>query len=155
MFLTRDDLRELALEDSVIDRILSAHEAETSALRSEFDLFRSKVEAERSADTRQSCAEAALLRAGANPQAVPLLTLAMTQADDVWDGDSLRDEPAALQALRDQYGAFFTQLVPLPTDPVAPPLQDSALSMTDLLGMSEEEINRNWPLISASLLQHR
>lgn len=156
----RELLDKLELPGDVRERLLAAHEeaidaqrTEVARIRSEFDAYRQHAESERIARQRQDAIRAALTRAGANEQAVDLLTLAVSTSEEDWDGASLRDEAAALAPVREQYAAFFAQPAPLPTDSIAPPLSGANLTLADVRGMSAEEINDNWSLICAALAQ--
>ena len=153
MSLTRELLSELSLPEDAIDRILQAHQAETTRIQGEYDAYRRQAEAQRTAGERQSVIRAALRRAGANEQAVPLLAMAVTTGDADWDGASLRDEAGVLAPVQQQYAAFFSQPVPLPTDPVSPPLESGSMTLEDVRGMSPAQINDNWSLICAALAQ--
>ena len=168
MALTRKLLKELELNEATIERIIAAHvetvdalrteaaagQHETERLRSEFDAYRLEVENGRIAAQRQEALREALLRAGANEQALGLLAMAVQTRDDDWDGPKLRDETAALHPVRTQYAAFFSQPAPIPTETYAPPLDTSALTLEDVRRMTSGEINRNWSQICAALMQH-
>lgn len=160
MSLTRELIDELGLPESIRERLLAAHEeaigihrAEADRIRSEFDAYRQNADAERTARQRQGVIRAALARAGASEQAIDLLALAVSTTEEDWQGETLRDETAVLAPVQAQYAAFFARPVPLPTDPIAPPLTGASLTLADVRGMSAEEINDNWSLICAALAQ--
>lgn len=160
MSLTRELLEELGLPQAICDRLLAAHEEAVGVhreaaerIRSEFDAYRQAAEAEHTNQQRQSVIREALVRAGANAQAIDLLAMAVTTAEDDWEGGALRDEAAALAPVRERYAAFFAAPVPLPTETVAPPLEGTTLTLADVRGMSADEINENWSLICAALAQ--
>lgn len=179
MSLTRRLLKELELNDEAIERIIAAHAATVDALRterdealaasaahtqavSERDALRIEADA-RSAEAsmlreelsglkRLSTAEDALRRGGAMPQAAALLARACTAAPGQWDGASLLDEAAFVEEARRQYGDFFLQLQPLPTDCVEPPVNPGgALTRDDVRQMSASDINRNWSEVRSAL----
>jgi len=168
MALTRRLLKELELNEVIIERIISAHAETVDALRTEaaekqheaerlqrdFDAFRIEAENQRVAARRQETLNAALLRAGANEQALGLLSMAVKTSEDDWDGPNLRDETAVLHPVRTQYAAFFSQPSPIPTEICTPPLDTSALTLEDVRRMTSGEINRNWSQICAALMQH-
>ena len=156
----REILDELGLSEKDRERLLAIHEeaidvqrAEVARVRSEFDAYRQATAADRTARQRQGVIRAALQRAGANEQAIDLLTMAVSTAEDDWEGDALRDEAAALAPVREQYAAFFSAAAPLPTALIAPPLSGTNLTLADVRGMSADEINDNWSLICAALAQ--
>nr|MBR4280930.1 hypothetical protein [Clostridia bacterium] len=167
MALTRKLLKELELNEVIIERIIAAHaetvdglrtesarhEHEAQQLRSEFDAYRLEIHNERTAAQRKESLREALSRAGANEQALDLLSLAVTTTENDWDGPRLKDESLTLHPVKAQYAAFFSQPSPIPTDPVAPPLDTSTLTMEDVRRMSSGEINRNWSAICAALMQ--
>ena len=94
----------------------------------------------------------ALRSAGANELALPLLAQAVQTTESDWDGTALRETADVLTPVLEQYGAFFSHPIPIPTDPVSPPLDGSALSREDIRIMSAEEINRNWSQVSSALM---
>lgn len=158
MSLTRELLEELNLDEDVAGRILAAHQealdastAESARIQSEFDTYRREVDARQTAAERQRAICEALRRAGANEQAIPLLAMAVSTNDDDWEGALLHDEAAALAPVQAQYAGFFAHPVPLPTDPIAPPLDGGRLTAEDVRGMSPQEINDNWSVICAAL----
>lgn len=139
----RDALREEA----------AAHQADAERLRTELDTFRQQVSRERTAALRHHTLCQALTRAGANPQAVPLLAQAVTTSDEDWAEDRLLDEDAALRAVREQYAPFFSKTRQLPTDRITPPLQSGGeLSREDVQRMSADEINRHWTQVRSALM---
>lgn len=167
MSLNREFLAGLALNEPTIQRILEAHQARVDALesaaasqqqaldslRGEYEGYRRETEAEKTRQQRGIVIRDALRRAGANEQAIPLLAMAVNTTDEDWEGAALRDAQAALAPVREQYAAFFSQPVPLPTDTISPPLDGSALTLEDVRRMSPGEINDNWSLICAALAQ--
>jgi len=190
MSLTRRLLRELALNDDAIERIIAAHVETVDALRSErdearsaaaaleqtaaerdelheaamthqqeaqrlqaeYEMYRHQVETERTAQGRANAIREALRSAGANELALPLLAQAVQTTESDWDGTALRETADVLTPVLEQYGAFFSHPIPIPTDPVSPPLDGSALSREDIRIMSAEEINRNWSQVSSALM---
>lgn len=190
MSLNRKVLRELKLEDDVIEQVLSlhheavdalrteldeavaaaagreeavaqaealrsesaAHQEEAARLQTELDAFRRQVHEERTAAGRQSALEEALRQAGANEYAVPLLAQAIQTSEEDWDGASLTDAAHTLAPVTEQYAAFFSEPVPLPTQRVTPPLSSAALlTHQDLRAMTAEEINQNWSQVRQAL----
>ncbi len=140
----RDELREAA----------ATHQQEAQRLQAEFDLYRRQVETERTAEGRANAIREALRSAGANELALPLLAQAVQTAESDWDGTALRENADVLSPVIQQYGAFFSQPIPIPTDRVSPPLDGSALSREDVRVMSAEEINRNWSQVRSALMQN-
>ena len=160
MPLTHELLTELNLPEDAIRRILEAHtcdldarQAETARLQGEFDAFRLQVDQQRTQQARNAVLRDALIRSGANEAAAPLLALAVSTAEEDWDGASLRDAEAVLAPVREQYAGFFSQKVPLSTDRITPPLDGAALTLEDVRRMSPGEINDNWSLVCAALAQ--
>lgn len=181
MTITRAGLEALSLEESVIARILEAHEAaltqltdEANAARSEaetlrqeaaqaadraaqitaeFEAFRQQTEAAAFAARRQDALHAALRRAGANEQAIPLLAGALDPDGIQWNGAELQDEEAVIAPVTARYPGFFAEPEPLPTDRVTPPVSGGApLSAGDLRRMTPDEINRSWSLVRSALM---
>lgn len=168
MSLTRRLLKELELTDDAIERIIAAHtetvdalkteatghRSEAERLRTELDAYRLQVQTDRLHAAREQTLCALLRRAGANEQAIPLLSRAFTTAESDWEGEHLLDENAVLAPVQAQYAAFFTRQQPLPTDRITPPLDSSILSFEDVKRMSAEEINRNWSQVCSALNPH-
>lgn len=159
--IERDEARQAAaaLEQTTAERdalreTAANHQQEAERLRGEFELFRQQVHAERTAEGRESAIREALRRAGANELALPLLAQAVKTDEADWDGVALREGADVLSPVIRQYGAFFSQPVPIPNDRVSPPLDGSALSREDVRVMSAEEINRNWHQVRSALMLH-
>ncbi len=128
------------------------HAADAEQLRTEMERFRQEVHEERTSAGRRSALNAALREAGANELAIPLLSQAIATTEDDWDGVTLRDAAATLSPLRQQYGAFFSAPVPIPTVRVTPPLAPTRpLTQADLRTMSATDINRHWPQVRQAL----
>ena len=144
-----------AAERDALRQAAANHLQEAERLRNEYDDYRRQVEGERTAAMREAVLRSALSRAGANEQAIPLLAKAVVTAEEDWENDALRDEAAALAAVRETYAAFFAQPQPLPTDPFSPPLEGGRLTCEEIRRMSAEEINRNWTQVQDALTQRR
>lgn len=147
-------LGETAAERDALREAAATHQQEAERLRGEFALFREQVHAERTAEGRASAIREALRHAGANELALPLLAQAVKTTEEDWDGVALREGADVLSPVIGQYGAFFSQPVPIPTDRVSPPLDGSALSREDVRAMSPEEINQNWHQVRSALMLH-
>ena len=152
MALTREMLQELQLNEEGAARVMTAHQEAMDALRAEFDAYRRDMENQRTREARQAVIRQALQAAGANEAAVPLLALAVSTAEEDWEGSALRDAAAVLAPVREQYAGFFAEEKSLPTDPVAPPLSGTTLTLEDVRAMSAGEINENWSAICAALM---
>lgn len=144
-----------AAERDALRQAAANHLQEAERLRNEYDDYRRQVEGERTAARREAVLRSALSRAGANEQAIPLLAKAVVTAEEDWENDALRDEAAALAAVRETYAAFFAQPQPLPTDSFSPPLEGGRLTCEEIRRMSAEEINRNWTQVQDALTQRR
>lgn len=182
MTITRAGLEALALEDSVISRILEAHEealrqlqseldaargeaevlrgereaavAREASLSADFEAFRRETEAAAVAAGRLEALHAALRRAGANEQVIPLLAGALSVEESMWEGTALLDEAAAIAPAAERYPGLFAAPEPLPTDPVSPPISGGApLSPGDVRRMTPDEINRSWSLVRSALMR--
>lgn len=160
MSLTKEFLNDLALSEEVIGQILAAHaealevsRAEGARIQSEFDAFRRETERQRVREQRRAVICDALKAAGANEQAIPLLAMAVQTDEEDWQGASLRDPQSVLCQVRSEYAGFFSRSVPLPTDPLAPPLEGGTFSLEDVRRMSPDEINENWSHIRNALMQ--
>lgn len=147
-------LEQAAAERDALRETAANHQQEAERLRSEFDLYRRQVDEERTAQGRKSAIREALRKAGANELALPLLAQAVSTTEADWDGAELRMGADVISPVVRQYGAFFAQPIPLPTDRCSPPLDGSALTREDVRGMSAEEINRNWSQVRSALNQH-
>lgn len=173
MSLTRKLLKELELDPSAIERIISAH-AETvdalkqeaaaataqltaaqeraTALQADYDAYRTQVEDEKRLSARHQALTAALTEAGANPQALPLLLDAITLPEEAWQGNAIVNPAEALHPWRTKYAALFQVKSPLPVTRVAPPIHTGGLlTPADVKRMSAEDINRHWSAVKTAL----
>lgn len=127
--------------------------AESAArLEADFTAYREKTAADFLALARQSTLRAALLHAGANPQAVDLLAAAATPPADAWDGARLADPALAIDPLREQYSTLFQRPMALPTPRLAPPADTQGLlTRADVSKMSEQDILANWSAVQTAL----
>lgn len=145
----RDDL---AAQRDALRQEAEEHRSIAQALRTEYDAYRLQVTQERTATARQDTLHAALLRSGANPQAVPLLAQAIRTSEEDWDEASLRDEAAVIQPLRAQFSEFFAVPRALPTDRVTPPVPTGGiLTPADIRRMSPADVNRHWEQVRSAL----
>lgn len=173
MSLTRKLLKELELDPSAIERIISAHaetvdalkqEAATAstqltaaqesaaALQADYDAYRTQVEDEKRLSARHQALTAALTEAGANPQALPLLLDAITLPEEAWQGNAIVNPAEALHPWRTKYAALFQVKSPLPVTRAAPPIHTGGLlTPTDVKRMSAEDINRHWSAVKTAL----
>lgn len=139
-----------ALRQQVAD--LSAHRDAAARIQADFDAYRQQVDADRLADLRQAALRTALIEAGANPQTVDLLAVAVQPADDAWDDARLRDPAATLGPVKERYAALFARPVAVPTPPVSPPGdRQGPLTRADVGRMSESEILANWGAVQTAL----
>ena len=173
MSLTRKLLKELELDNSAIERIISAH-AETvdalkqeaaaastqlaaaqesaAALQTDFDAYRTQVESEKRLAARAQALTFALTEAGANPQALPLLLDAIRLPEEAWQDNTLANPSEALYPWRTKYAALFQVKSPLPVTQVAPPIHTGGLlTPSDVKRMSCEDINRHWSAVKSAL----
>lgn len=142
----RDELRALAEE-----RL-----QEASSAKEELTAYRAQVEEEKHREARRAALAEALVKQGANPQALPLLLDAIQLTDEDWHGDSLTDADAALQPYRARYGALFATRSPLPVTKVIPPVGGGgSLTHADVKRMSAADINRNWSAVRTALQNNR
>ena len=173
MSLTRKLLKELELNDNAVERIIAAHVdtvdairqerdaalaqsdaqlVETAAAREALTAYRAQVEQEQHAAARKAALADALAHQGANAQALPLLLDAISLPEDAWEGDSLSNADAALQAYRAKYPGLFATKSPMPITRVSPPLfSGGALTHADVKRMSASDINRNWSAVQKAL----
>lgn len=173
MSLTRKLLKELELNEEAVERIIAAHvetvdalrqerdaalsqseaqQAETASAREALIAYQAQVEQEQHASTRRSALAEALANQGANAQALPLLLDAITLPEESWNGDSLQDAAATLQAYRVKYPGLFAQKNPIPVTRVSPPISGGgALTHADVKRMSAQDINRNWSAVKTAL----
>ncbi|MCH5288257.1 MAG: hypothetical protein J1E43_12650 [Christensenellaceae bacterium] len=139
-----------ALRDQVAD--LTAHRDEAARIQADFDAYRAQVDADRLSAARQSAIRAALLDAGANPQAVDLLAGAVVTDDAAWEEGRLKDAAGTLAPVRERYASLFARPVPVPTPRLSPPGGDApALTRDDVGRMSEQEILANWGAVQSAL----
>ena len=173
MSLTRKLLKELELTDDAIERIIAAHVdtvdalrqerdaalanseaqlAETASAREALSAYRVQVEQEQHASARRAALTEALAAQGASAHALPLLLDAIALPEEAWNGDSLQDAAATLQAYRVKYPGLFARKNPIPVTRVAPPLcTGGALTHADVKRMSAIDINRNWSAVKTAL----
>ena len=139
-----------ALREQVAD--LTARRDEAARIQADFDAYRAQVERDRLAGERNAALRAALLDAGANPQAVDLLSGAVTAPEACWEGGRLRDAASVVAPVKERYAALFARPVAVPTPRIAPP-GDSAgvLTRADIGRMSEQEILANWGAVQSAL----
>lgn len=127
-----------------------------AALRQENESLRRQVEEaarDRQAVHQRQTREAvcrALVRHGAHPDAARLLAGECGGAE-LGEAGELLEEEALIEPLRRAWGTMFTTCEPVGTSPVAPPDLRRKLPPEALLGMTTDEINRNWPVIKESL----
>lgn len=173
MSLTRKLLKELELDPSVIERIISAH-AETvdalkqeaaaaatqltaaqenaSAIQADYAAYRSQIETGQRLSARHQALTAALTEAGANPQALPLLLDAIALPEEAWQDNTIVNPAEALYPWRTKYAALFQVKSPLPVTQVQPPIHSGGmLTPADVKRMSAEDINRHWHAVKNAL----
>lgn len=172
MNLTPHDLEALGLSPEEASAILEAHgaqlealrtqaaavaplQAEQAQLRAELEAARAEAEslrrrhADGEARLRRGYLSDALLQAGANQAALPLLEAAVPDA-------SLPEDPAAYPALiaplRERHPGLFGEVVRLGLPPCQPPCSlRGPLTRQDVRRMSPEEINAHWPMVREAL----
>lgn len=141
----------LAEQLSTMTDVLTQRDQAVADANASRDALRS-LQAEQQRLNRQNHMRETLLSSGANPQAINLLLLAMPQTEDAFDGDHLRTPEAQIASIRQQYPAFFSEPIYLPTDPVSPPISVTApITREDVRRMSQTEINQNWSTIRSLL----
>ena len=180
MTLTRKLLKSMGLAAAQVDEIIAAHvdsvdavkasaaaestalaqelataksaaAAELSALQSRFDAFRAQtLRAQKAALLTD-----ALVAAGANPAAAPLMAGSVDlDALEMADGALTRTDET-VSDLRARWSDLFAResVQPLPAlDPhhAAP----AVLTRRDVEAMSMEDINRHWSAVSTALREH-
>lgn len=154
--LSRLTQAESALTDQEALR-LSAEEnaAAAASAKEELDAYRAQVHQERHQAARRAALSEALVKQGANRQALPLLLDTVHLTEEDWSGDALKDAAASLQPVRAKYAALFAAPKPLPVQTVRPPVQGGGiLTSTDLKHMSAADINRHWSAVRTALETH-
>lgn len=176
MALTRKLLKDMQLNDEIIEQIIAAHVSTVEALKAErdaasaeletlraqarstaevqaaFDAYRTQVESARSADKAAQLIRLSLLQAGCNEKAVDLLVQSIDPASLEIENGCLKNEEALLAGLRAKHAAFFAQPVRLAAPAIQPPIPTGgALTREDLSRMSADEINRNWNAVKGVL----
>lgn len=177
MALTRKMLKEMGLTAQQVDGIIAAHiesldgakaaaQAEQAALsarltqqatdaaaqlaevRSAFDDYRRQV----TRKEKSALLTAALVDAGANPAAAPLMaSTADLDAMEIADGQLSR-LPETVDGLRAAWRGLFCEEAVSPLPAVDPYLAAPAvLTRQDVAAMSPEDVNRNWSAVSAAL----
>lgn len=139
---------EMAALKGRITEAVEAGKAETAAVQAAFDEYREGI----IQGEKERLMRAALLEAGANPQAVELLLrdVALAQAE-IRDGKLVQAEELAA-AIKAKWSAFFAVREAVPMGAINPPRNvDLALTRRAVEGMSLEEINRNWGSVKAAL----
>ena len=176
MSLTRKLLKELELENTAIERIISAHaetvnalkqEAETAnaglaaakeesaAIQADFTAYRNQVEEEQRTAARRQALSAALTEAGANSAALPLLLDAVILPEEAWQDNAIVNPAEVLYPWRTKYAALFQVKSPVPVAKVQPPVHcGGLLTPADIKRMSAEDINRHWSAVKNALQQH-
>lgn len=145
-------LDEITQERDALRDQLAARRDEAARLQADFDAYRAQVDADRLAARRQGTLRAALLDAGANPQAVELLAGAVATDDADWEDGRLREPQRVLAPVREKYASLFARPVPLPTPRIAPPGDaGSVITREDVGRMSEQEIIANWGAVQSAL----
>lgn len=180
MALTRKMLRAMGLNADQVDEVIAAHlesldgaksaaaqevsqltdrlrqqeegaSARLAEVTSAFDDYRRQV----TRREKQALLLTALLDAGANPAAAPLMAQSMDpDALEIADG-TLSRLPETVEDLRTRWSGLFavTSTEPLPAiDPyhTAP----AVLTRGDIETMSPEDVNRHWSAVSAALRNH-
>ena len=175
MSLTRKLLKELELDNSAIERIITAHvetvdalkqeaaaattqltaaRESAAALQADYDAYRTRVETEKRLTARHQALTAALTEAGANPQALPLLLDAIILPEEAWQDNTLANPAEALYPWRTKYAALFQVKSPLPVTKVQPPIHTGGLlTPADVKHMSADDINKHWSAVKTAL-QH-
>lgn len=179
MYLTRNMLAGLKLSESVIDKVMEAHQTavdklrkgwekeltEAAALRGKIrqqeemqnELERLRKEAER-ADLAEAAAKQkdrlirdALGRAGVGKDVIPLLMTAIdTESVEIADGQ-LADENAVISGIREKWPVCFARITPEPAKGAHTVRRDAGFTREDLAQMTAEEINRCWPNVQEVL----
>ena len=148
------DHEQTVAERDVLRTEAAAHHAEAERLRTELEDFRQQVHQERTEASRRAALHEALLHAGANEQAIPLLAQAVRTSEEDWAGAVLLDAQHTLAPVIRDYAGFFSSPVPLPTERITPPLHPTGtLTHEDLKAMTAEEINQNWLQVRSALGQ--
>lgn len=173
MSLTRKLLKELELDSSAIERIISAHaetvdalkqeaaaaqsqlaaaKEETAAVQAEYSTYRTQLEEEQRTAARREALCVALTDSGANPAALPLLLDAINLPEEAWQENALINPTEALYPWRTKYAALFQVKSPMPVTKVQPPVNSGGLlTHADVKRMSAEDINRHWSAVKTAL----
>lgn len=176
MALTRKLLKDMQLEDPIIEQIIAAHAASIQALeqqrdealaqaaalneashaaaqvQADFDAYRASVESAAQTAKAARLLRLALIQAGCNEQAIELMIRTLPPASLALENGCLVNEKGLIASLKEQYAAFFAKPVRLPTPTIQPPVSSGgALTREDLSRMSAEEINTNWNAVKGVL----
>ncbi len=151
--LSRLTQAESALTDQEALRLCAEENAAAAAsAREELDAYRIQVHQERHQAARRAALSEALVKQGANKQALPLLLDTVQLTEEDWSGDDLRDAAAALQPVRAKYAALFAAPRALPVQAVQPPIAGGGiLTPADVKRMSAADINRHWSAVRTAL----
>ena len=177
MALTRKQLREMGLTAQQVDEIISAHietvEAAKTSLTDESNDLRARLEALRTSSQQEkdelqaaidefraaatrkeklALMTEALIAAGANPAAAPLLASTCPLDALTIVGGALMGAAEAADDLKSRWADLFTARTAeaLPTlDPLG--RKTGPLTRKDVEAMTEEDINRHWAQVSGLL----
>lgn len=130
---------------------LAPLEEQLRQARSDFDRYKADAEAEAVSRRRQGWIRDALLRAGANEKALPLLSGAVDETAVPPEEDAQALD-ALIAPVKERYADFFAQPVYLALPGLQPPQSTrGALTRHDISRMSAEEINDNWQAVRDAL----
>lgn len=127
-----------------------ARAGDAAEVRAEFDAYRARVEADRLRESKLTALRGALREAGVRRDDFTELLLKAVDLDAV----DIGDPAAAIEPLRQAYGACFATTFSQGTPTVDPPsASPRRLSREAIQGMSVEDINRQWEAVKIALQQ--
>lgn len=173
MALTRKMLRDMGLEPAQVSEIIAAHldsldaakataAAESAALNDQ--LTAAQAEAQQAQDnlaayqaevTRKdkvALLRQALIDAGANPAAAPLMAASVDLDALALENGALVSVSETIDALKSSWAELFTSQSVQPLPHLNPQVNGPAvLTRQDIDAMSLEDINRHWSAVSSAL----
>ena len=137
---------------------LQACKAQAETLQQQLTEYRAQTERQAHRTQAEAAVRTALLAAGANPRALPLLLKAVDldalALDPEAGAPALRGGDALTERLKGEYADFFAEPQSLAVPTVQPPAGPGGMLTAEAVrGMDAEQINANWSVIRAVLSQ--
>ncbi len=142
------EAEELRTKTAEMDRMAE----ESARVTAEYDAYRQEVMRQAHQEKAKAHLRTALLDAGANEKAIPLLMHALDPDALTFEGDAPVNTADLIGPVKAAYGDFFSRKTCLPTPPIAPPSPTQGmLTCDDIRRMSESDILNNWSAVRSAL----